>query len=230
MTPREISELVGLHLTTCYHLVNTLEAEGYLRRDPSRRVSLGHRVGRLHDTFASTLNPDPELLEFLHELNRRTRETSYLGVWDDDEVVSVALREGRGGVAVRGLHIGYRSHAYARALGRALLAFRDDEFIQRYLDTTNLVALTPHTVTNKRELLRVLEDVRDRGVAIEHEEFTVGVCCAGAPVFDWDGNAVASLSVSVPKARFDVEGQAIEDVLVDIAGTASQVLANRRSG
>ena len=138
LAPAEISQALGLNLATCYHLLNTLEHEGLLRRDRARRLCLGERIGELYDAFESMLGPDEQLVEILEELNRKTGETSYLGTWDGDDVVSVAVRVGRRGVQVRPVNLGYRGHAYARALGRALLAYRDDRFIESYLDETVL--------------------------------------------------------------------------------------------
>jgi DNA-binding IclR family transcriptional regulator len=174
------------------------------------------------------LAPDHELAELLGELNRITGETSYLGTWDDDDVVSVAVREGRGGVRVPGLYLGYRRHVYARALGRALLAYRDEEFISAYLKQTPFEPLTEHTTTDPKLLNYRLADVRELGYAVECEEFTPGVCCAAAPIFNPAGRAVAAFSVSVPKARFDTEAPAIIRAVTETAATATGRL--RRGG
>lgn len=229
MTAREIAGGLGLNLATCYHLVNTLEHEGFLARDNRRRLRLGHRIGELHDAFETMITPDERLVEVLVELNRGTGETSYLGTWVDDDVVSVAVREGRGGVRVRGLYLGYREHAYARAVGRALLAHRHDSFLDEYLARTPLEPLTERTTTDPAALRRLLADARERGYAVDLEEFTTGVCCAAAPIFDASGRAVYALSVSVPKARFDAEGDGIISE-VKRAATAGTRLLQEREG
>lgn len=229
MTAREVSESLGLNLGTCYHLLNTLEHEEFLARDRERHFALGSSIGELHDAFESQLAPDEHLVESLDDLNRRTGETSYLGVWRGEDVVSVAVREGRRGVRVRASHLGYARHAYARALGRALLAFRDAAFIDAYLAHEELAPLTPATTVEPDALRRILADVRTLGVAIEREELSAGVCCVAAPVFEPGQGAVAAFSVSVPKARFDAEGtQIVEDVRA-VARLASEQLARMRS-
>jgi IclR family acetate operon transcriptional repressor len=228
LTPREVSEKLRLNLATCYHLLNTLEHEGFVQRDGSRRLRLGHRIGKLHDAFEASLKPDARLLDLLDLLSARTGETSYLGTWDGDHVVSVAVREGRGGVRVRDLYLGYRQHEYARALGRALLAHRDAEFIAGYVASTPLDPLTPHTTIDVDELLRCFAGVRELGYAVEEQEFTLGVCCAAAPIFGSDGRAVAAFSVSVPKARFDVDRENIVETVMEVAHAATQRLSEER--
>lgn len=225
LTAREIADGLGINLTTSYHLINTLESEGFLARDSSRRLRLGQRIGELSAAFQEMLDPEEVFTEFLDELNMRSGETAYLGMWQDDKVVSVGVREGRGGVRVRGLHLGYAEHAYARALGRALLAHRDDAFVDAYLARTPLEPLTPRTATDAETIKARLEQVRRDGVAIEREEFTPGVCCVGIPILGPAGTPVAALSVSVPTSRFDAEEEMLVSTLRDVAASAADAYA-----
>lgn len=225
LSARDISERMQLKLGTCYHLLNTLEHKGFIARDGSRQLRLGPRIPQLHEAYEATLRYDSRLIEFLDRLNRETGETSYLGAWAGNNVVSIAMREGRRGVRVAGLDVGYKDHAYVRALGRVMLAFRDQRFIHGYLDSVRLEALTPRTTIDKQKLLRALAAVRRTGVAVEREEFIPGVCCVAAPVFDSAGRTFAALSVSVPKARFAVDGNAMIEMVKRVAADASAALA-----
>lgn len=225
LSTRELSRLLGLNRSTTYHLVNTLVHEGLVRRDGRGRLLLGGAISELYDGLAGTLLPDARLLEAVDVLNERTGETSYVGVWDGYDVVTVAVREGFRGVRVRSVTLGYRDHVHARALGRALLAHRDSAFVAELLQREPLEALTPSTRTDPDELLEALAEVRRSGVAVESEEFAAGVCCAGAPVFGEAGDAVAALSVSVPKARFEAEGGIIVETVKEVALMTTTALA-----
>jgi len=224
LSPREIAVRLGINLSTCYHLLNTLEHNGFLSRDESRLVRFGPAIRRLHDGFEAMLDPDPLLVRWLTVLNQRTGESSALGVWRQGEVVSIAIREGTRDVHVRGFQLGYNRHSYARALGRALLAYRDREFIDEYLNKTSLERLTPKTIISAKELKRRLAAVRRTGVAVEREELMSGVCCVGSAVFGPDGDPVAAYSVSVPKARFDIDSAEIIEAVKDAAASASREL------
>lgn len=228
MTARELSRELGTNRSTCYHLVNTLTYERLLARDAQGRVRLGPAVGELYAAFADQHAPDARLLESLDELNVRTRETSYVGTWEGNDVVSAAVREGLEGVRVRAVTPGYREHAYARALGRALLAFRDDEFIASYLAHTTLEKLTPSTIVDPDSLRKILLEVRKLGHVVEREQFTIGVCCVAAPVFDAERVAVAALGVSVPKARFEHEAPFMIEAVRDAAAGATARLQGER--
>jgi len=44
--------------------------------------------------------------------------------------------------------------------------------------------------------------VRERGLALDREEFAEGGCCLAVPVRDPDGRLIAALGISVPTRRF----------------------------
>ncbi|MFN8224238.1 MAG: IclR family transcriptional regulator [Gaiellales bacterium] len=217
---REISSLIGVNRSTTYHLVNTLVHERLLRRGVDGKCELGQAILDLYHAMPTVSTPDARMLRALEHLHERTGETCYLGIWDAGEVVSVALREGTGDLRVRTVPLGTRDHTHARALGRALLAHLDDDALDSYLADCALNPLTEMTKTDPDQLRRVLAQVRQTGVAIEREEFMIGVCCVAAPVFA-NGSAVAAISVSVPKARFDVAEDAIVTAVSEAAWLAS---------
>jgi len=219
--------IIGTNRSTCYHLVNTLIHEELLRRDPHGRLLLGFGVSELFDALTDMLTPDETLLDAVNLLNERTGETSYVGVWDGPDVVTVAVRDGFRSVRVRNVALGYRSHMHLRAIGRALLAFRDDEYLATYLARAPLDALTPHSVTDPEALRSMLQVVRERSVAVETEEFILGVCCAAAPILGSSGEPTAAICVSVPKARFDAEGPHIIATVKEVARVATSVMQGK---
>ncbi len=49
--------------------------------------------------------------------------------------------------------------------------------------------------------MRDLEKVRKTSVSIDDEETEEGLVCYGAPIFDWNEDVIAAISVSAPLAR-----------------------------
>jgi IclR family acetate operon transcriptional repressor len=71
---------------------------------------------------------------------------------------------------------------------------------------TPLATLTPRTLADTGVLAADLALTRERGFAIDDEEYEEGVGCVGVAVFGHDGAAVAALSVSSPAARLRRSG------------------------
>ena len=59
----------------------------------------------------------------------------------------------------------------------------------------------PNTLSSVPELIRRLETIRDDGYAVNDQELAVGHRSLAVPVFSYNGNVAAALSVSVPTAR-----------------------------
>ncbi|HCJ58459.1 MAG TPA: hypothetical protein DHV55_14680 [Clostridiaceae bacterium] len=96
--------------------------------------------------------------------------------------------------------IGSRMPAYCTGMGKAMLAYIDDEKINNLLPDA-LEPMTEHTITDKNELLKRLADIREKGYAMDNEENSIGLRCIAAPIFDHKGNAKYAISVSGPTVR-----------------------------
>ena len=58
-----------------------------------------------------------------------------------------------------------------------------------------LLAYTDHTITTPEALQKELEDIRNRGYAIENGEYKVGLRSVAAPVFDEDGQVRYAIGI-----------------------------------
>ena len=98
---------------------------------------------------------------------------------------------------------GRRLPAHVTAVGKMLLsAIPDSELEVLYPDDRDLPGLTPHSIRNREELRRALEDVRRDRVAWDECESNAAVNCVAAPIHDDAGAMVAAMSISVPTVRW----------------------------
>jgi len=203
-TPKELSRALRWNISTCYHVLNTLESEGYAVRDAATTAfRLGPSVGRLAQGYSARFALLPTLRPVVVELSRVTSENAYLAVHEDREIAIADIVEGPQRVKVEKLHPGYVENLHARALGKAILAHLPWAEVRSHYLAEELPKLTPATKTDVEALHGELEVTRARGYSLDLEEFCEGVCCVGAPVFDAQGAVVASVSVSVPTYRFE---------------------------
>jgi IclR family acetate operon transcriptional repressor len=200
----ELSQLVGLHVSTVHRLLATLVDRGYVRQDPeSSRYHLGSRVFTLASAADTHLDLRLVARPYLERLMRNSGETANLVTASDDEVVYLDQ--------VASMHLvkmftspGMRAPLYCTGSGKAMLAFRPAEDIERVL-AAHLAPRTPKTLATRSALETELARIRERGVALDDEEMEEGVRCIAVPIFDRRGDVTGAISVSGPTTRMTLE-------------------------
>jgi DNA-binding IclR family transcriptional regulator len=81
------------------------------------------------------------------------------------------------------------------------VAFLPEERLATLLARLPFTPRTRRTITSPPALRAELERVRKRGYAIDNEEAEEGLRCIGAPVRDYSGEVVASISIAGPVFR-----------------------------
>jgi IclR family acetate operon transcriptional repressor len=221
-TAKEIAEAHGLALPTTYHLLNTLVDQGLLARDMHRRYIVGPSTAILAEAHLRTKSVPDSLLAALRDVARRTEETAYLADWGEYDIRVLGSVEGMQMVRVAEVGTGPYEHGHARANGKVLLAFASPEVRQAYLRNHPLVPVTKATVCEPAAFEQELARIRERGFAVDQEEFAAGVCCVGAPIRQ-NGHVVASLGLSVPSERF-------EERRAELTAALLEVVAGIRAG
>jgi DNA-binding IclR family transcriptional regulator len=217
----EIAERAGLPRMTAYRMIRTMEAAGYLVRDPvTSRYHLGPAL--LATTYISETYLELVSIArpYLRKLAEETGESATLAVEVDGVAVSVDMvdtpRPFRREVAL-GRIIGDT----ASANGKILAAFKSEA------ERADIVALahsqmTPHTITDPVALAAELELVGREGVAFDIEERNIGTCAVAAPVRDQLGKVIAAISLVVPTGRFTPDerprfAEAVKDAAVSLS-------------
>ena len=127
----------------------------------------------------------------MEDLYEVTHENVQLAVRDEDEVVFVERFAARDAVPVL-TQVGGRFALPPTGVGLVLLAHAPREVQERVL-AAPLRRYTEHTITDPRELRRVLAEVRRTGVAISDRQVTTDAVSVAAPI-EARGNVVAALS------------------------------------
>ncbi|WP_283139365.1 IclR family transcriptional regulator [Rhizohabitans arisaemae] len=218
ISAKELSADLGLALPTTYHLINTLLDQGLLTRNGQRKYVLGDAIAVLAQSYLRGKNVSERLLTALQRLSELTHETVYLADWADRDIRVRASMEGSRKVRVGDVTSGSYEHAHARANGKVLLAWAPQAVRDVYLDSHPTPKLTPNTITGRRKLDQELATIRERGYAVDHEEYAEGVSCLAAP-FLVGGEIVAAFGVSVPTERFRANEKVLLATLIDVVGS-----------
>ncbi|HEY8284713.1 MAG TPA: IclR family transcriptional regulator [Chloroflexota bacterium] len=203
ITAKQLSKRMGIRQGTCYHLLRTLQEEGYVVRLPGGQYDLNGRVAFLQDSLRSRLTPDLKVLSILRELHETVNETTCVCGWYREQIVVQWYLEPKRALHARSLEIGYDQNAHARASTKAILAFLPDKLVRAYFTSRGMPKLTAHTLTDIEGLLSNLATTARLGCAIDREEMARGVCCIGAPYFDERAFPIGAYGLSVPTDRFE---------------------------
>lgn len=226
LNAKQISLRLQLNLSTCYHLVNTLEATGYVVKDPDTlRFRLSGKIGYTAHGQVSPAQLVQHLTPHVRALQEATHETAYLSVWDGAEIILSAIVESPLSVRVKTLTVGYSEANHAMALGKAILAYLERPELDRYLAAHHLPAYTPNTLTDVPTLKAHLAQIYRQGYSLDEEEFLPDVYCIGAPVFDACRQIVASIAISLPGSRYHRQHGALLPKVKDAARAATRTMS-----
>ncbi|ELZ60665.1 IclR family transcriptional regulator [Haloferax sp. ATCC BAA-644] len=142
--------------------------------------------------------------EKVDEIARKTGEKVQFLVEQDGVGYCVFRARGEHAVDTEPF-VGSRMPLHATSAGKAVLAFLPDHRTRDILDDS-LTEETPNTTTDFEELRDELDQMREQGYAVNHEEHIEGLNAIGAPVRKADGGVVGAISVSGPTKRFEEDG------------------------
>ena len=83
------------------------------------------------------------------------------------------------------------------------MAYLPHEKLASIIEEKGLAGYTNNTITDRKDLEIELEKIRRQGYAVDNIEHEKGVRCVAAPIKDYSGKVIASMSVSGPAFRID---------------------------
>ena len=198
-----VAQHLGLSKSTTYKYVQTLERVGFLVRElDGRTLRLGPRVLELEQ---SARNPDHVAdlaYPVLENLVVQTNETALLAGRIGNKSVCLAKVESQHNLKLS-YRMGETYPLHAGGTAHVLLAWLDDDALEKLLSSLLFERFTDETIGSAKELRDRLRSIRARGYAVSQGELDAGAFTVAAPVFDRNRSVIASLSVGGPLQRFD---------------------------
>ena len=194
LTLSEVAALARLPAATARRCLHTLEELGYVTR-AGRSFLLRPKVLELGAAYLHAMNVEALAQAHLERLARETGDSAALSVLDGVDIVYIARASVRTLVRLEA-HVGSRFPAYPTSMGRVLLAGLSPEGLRKYFAEASFRALTEHTLTQRAQLTRRIDDCRRNGYAAVADELAYGVVAVAVPVLDEAGRVVAALNSS----------------------------------
>ena len=202
-----VAERMEMSKSTAYKYVQTLETAGFLvRAEDGRSFKLGPSVLELTSRIPKASALVDVATPLLKGLVDQTNETVVLTTIMGTKAVCLA-REESGHSLKLTYEIGatYPLHAGASAL--VLLAAMETTARARLLRNLRLDRYTDRTIVDRKALAERIEQITEDGYAVSTGELSEGVFAVAAPVSVRSGDVLASLAISGPLHRFDLDKQ-----------------------
>ncbi|ABB14375.1 MULTISPECIES: IclR family transcriptional regulator [Carboxydothermus] len=217
----EIANRLGLHKSTVFGLLRTLEHWGYVEQNQvTGKYRLGLKLLELGNRVKEGLDLRAVALPFLQDLVERYGETVHLAVHDRGEIVYIEKVEGPNAIRMYS-QIGRRAPMHCTGVGKAILAFRPEKEIEEIIRTKGLKYFTPNTITDPKKLHEELSLIRENGYSLDREEIEIGLRCVAAPIRDSQNTVVAAISVAGPSIRMTEEK--IQELIVSVKEAALEI-------
>ena len=201
----ELAREIGISKSTVHRILRVLEQHGFVARNPdTRRFRLGLAGIELGHRAQEGLELRRIALPVMELMSAQSGETVLLQVVtpEGDRVVCIERVQQRRGLRLI-LDVGSTAPLHAGCSSKALLAHLDRSTIDLVLGH-ELVAVTPHTITDPARLRAQLAEIRQSGYAVSFEETDEGVAGVSVPIADARDIVVASVTISGPMTRVNV--------------------------
>ncbi len=225
ITHGELAKTLDIPKGSLSLLLSNLVDREYLTFDRVGKLyMLGSKLLILTGHYLSNLDIVRVARPIIHELVAEINEDTELAVIKDREILFLHKEECSKPLKYS-IEIGERAPVYATACGKAILAHLPEDEISNFFSEATLDSFTKNTVTDRDALRRELEGVRSNGLAYGREEFQHGISAIAAPIFNFYGKAVGSITVTMPSIRFNPEhNQFIEPKLLKTSAKISRQL------
>lgn len=199
-----ISERTHIPKVTALRLLTTLCKVKYIVKNQNDSYSLTLRMF----SVGSRALDWTEIIEIsrpvVEKLKDDLQETIHMGILEDSKAVYIMKEESSHTVRMYS-RVGKNIPLYCSGIGKCLLAFQDEEYIDEYIAKTDLIRRATKTITDKEKLKEELATIKGRGYSFDDEENEGGIFCISTPIFNHEGRIEAALSVSWPIYRIENE-------------------------
>jgi DNA-binding IclR family transcriptional regulator len=229
LTNADLTRRLDVPPSSMSYLLRILEENGYVRRHPQNgRYRLGYKLLTLAKDLVASSDLRDLAIPFMKDFITGTGLTCLLAVLEHDETVFLESMIGRRYFKVRKSRgvgrwraVKERLPLHATSTGKVFLAWQPKTQLESFLRKSSLTQYTSKTIANATRLLAEIQDVRERGYAVNKEEHILGYCCMSAPIFAVDGSVPAVISASGTIRELDYSQ--LEEIAVMLKQKAHQI-------
>lgn len=218
VTITALAQELDVPRTTMLRIISTLEEEGFVIGN-GKKYRQGNIIAYMGMQAMNRMDIRKLAAPVLEKLSLAVGETSHLAqlagrqmmileVCDSPNTVRAASRPGT------------LADIHCSATGKVILATSVSD-IPLFMRGVDLNSRTTKTITSLDALVEDTDKTRTLGYGLDDEEYTDGVRCLAAPVYDVKGDVVASIGVTASIITFTRDR--IDEVAVKVKEAAREL-------
>lgn len=205
MSLEEIATEAKMDRSGCHRYLLTFRDLGLLSKTGNSGYRLTTGLFEIAMMYIHRLGIRQIARPFMEEISQKYNETVNLVVRNGEHVVFLNKIESSHQYRME-IAIGTSHPIYCTAQGKAIIAFRPENERDTFCDTMqSLKAFSANTITSPKAFKEEIVAIRKRGFAINRDEYFAGMSGVAAPVSDYTGFAVYSVSVAGPSDRMPLD-------------------------
>ena len=171
--------------TTVHDILKTLMRNDFVQyvKPEKKNYCIGAQVYAIGFTYLESSILFRTARHYLNLLADKYEKTTFLSKRHHDRVICVYKYSSPHAKAPTG-NIGDQKRLHSTAIGKCYLAFDPDA--APLIDTIDLPAFTPYTITDRNKLKAHIKELRKLGYSWEQREAHPKMACLAAPVFTHD--------------------------------------------
>lgn len=220
ITLQEIANEMGMAKSSAFVIVQTLLELNYIStvKNNNKKYCLGIETYSLGMKYVNDMSLVEQCAVYIPPIAEKYDKTAFVAVLNGTKVVYVYKYVAHN-AKLASCALGTRKDAYATSLGKAIIAFLPEDERNALIDKIEFKALTSFTITSKGHFIEEIERTKERGYSLDARELEDITSCCGAPIFNYNGEVIAAVSLS------DIYNENLDDekVAEDLKGVALQI-------
>jgi DNA-binding IclR family transcriptional regulator len=178
----ELAKKLKMAKSTVHGMTSTLEELGAVMRNPlTKKYKLGFTLFEIGRSAYSQVDLKTSARPVMEELMEKTQTSVFLGILNWDHVTVLDIVESRQDLKITA-PIGTTIPMLAGAVGKVFLASMDEEQARKIVKSKGLPRFTDNSIVDTAAYYQELKQVREKGFAVDDEEYILGVRAVASPL------------------------------------------------
>lgn len=195
LTLNEITEQLDLPKSSVFDILATLKFMEIIKYADERLKNyvIGTKLFIIGNSYIENDDLINSSRKLIKDLGDRLGRTIFIGQESHGKILYLYKYEPDNAI-ITTANIGSTINMYNSALGKSILAFREDKEV--LISNFKFKKYTKNTITNLDDLAEELKKVKAFGYAVDNREVEEHLSCVGAPIFNHKGKVIAAVSAS----------------------------------